>query len=412
MDTFKSSLLKSLYNNPVYSDAELIFNGKSYYLMLPVLKEYAPLLYTEFEKNNKSVDPSTSSPAPSTTEELISSLSSIISKAAHPKKTVTISEPLISNDILDEVLQSLYDKPFEITTEKLDTVYRISIKFGINTYNELCTKFFNNSINADTFVENYQLAIDEKSPLESLYRDLFAKCMYFIPENKVLNITGKMSYDNLKLLVSTNNDAGDFVWNIVENWCNNHTTEYATTDPRILDLFTSIKLELLTTKTILTKVKTRVDSGRYLAALESYVENSIPKIVTRRKVNNFLAVGRLDGKYADYKLVTKNEINDKFRKFFIENYDRQEGLFCLETFTADVLCCSTNPLMIDDNNWVRFKHDDKNLVTSQYKKLSSSYKAKEDTYSVLKNIGVSCDTISTSGKSSVGLFVPTFFKFD
>jgi hypothetical protein len=331
---FKDFLSKSLYNNPNHADLVLVFNDVKYHLLSVVVQEYAPLLYAEFEKVQPPAVATTTDP---TIDQMMASLTNLISRIPN-RKTLTISDPTISKELVNAILESMYGKPMEITIAVLTSVYILSSRFGMEYLKKNCLEVFQKSINMQTLVEDYQRAVTEKSPFESIYKSLLTSNLSKIPKDKLLSFTKQMSkMDIVELLTSPSlNVIEDLVWEIIE--CRSDKA----------DLISLVQLDKLSTQTLL-KVKQHVTSETYATALEKHFTCFGHSMYSTPRLGSTFAIGKINGKYPNYHLMTKEEFcanTSSITEHFKNTYTNQKGVYCLEDLPESVVCCQGYPLMI------------------------------------------------------------------
>ena len=270
----KDFLSESLYNNPHFSDVVLVFNNEKYHLLSIVLAKYAPLLWTEFENvtitakdmesspSLSSSSSSSSSNSPSA-DQLLASLTALLGQK-YQKKTVIITDSLVSNQVVKLVLKSLYGEPFEITQENLADTLIISGRFGIEQLSQECVNIYHKTMNYTTLPRDYQKIVKDNSPLESLFKEFLFKGITQVPYDDLVKfIKGCERELIIELLTySELHCTEDFVWNLIKDRSD------------LLDLIPYITLENLSIDILTKEVKRFVAQEDYVYALEKRVDKS------------------------------------------------------------------------------------------------------------------------------------------
>jgi len=328
---FNDTFVKSVFNDKQYSDVVLIFNGESYSLMTPFIKHYAPFLHAEFEKAPQPslVDPSID-PA---LVPLITQLTALCT----PKKILTISEPFVSKEVVQALLEHMYGKPFDATPANHLEVYVLSTRFGMEKFITQSKDLFKKAININTILDLTMKALDEKAPTIQLYLENLVENICFLPREKVLQATSKMSLEVIKELVKSDKLTceEDFVLEIIENW--GKTNDVSATK----ELMVNVKLEALSGVTVVTKLKNvQVDSQAYIKTLESIVLTMTPNVKLRYGTHSPVVLGKRKEKYPGYRLITlKEAVTEKFSKIFKTEYSKLNAIKSLDTFKPTVVCC-------------------------------------------------------------------------
>src|SRR5579872_3873486 len=179
-DKFLLETIKSFYNDSTHSDVVLDVNGDKYYLLLPLIKKYAPLLHKEIEETP--VNPPVTSPELS---EVLSNITTLFSKLQN-KKSVTLPNISVTKEVISVVFETMYGKPLEISTN-LASVYVLSTRFGMDHLTTQCVeKFRKDSVNLDTLLEDYKKVVTSGSPLVKLWAQVLQENLWYFPEDKLM----------------------------------------------------------------------------------------------------------------------------------------------------------------------------------------------------------------------------------
>lgn len=347
--------LKSFYNDSALSDVILVLNSSKYYLISALLKRFTPALYKELEDIPNIAHPSLFTGV--SMEQITSNLLTLLSRTHH-KKILTITLQSVSKETIDAVLGSIYGKPLEITTANLAEVYTLSQRFGIEHIISKCQERYRSNITTENLLEIYQLALDTKSSFESIVKSTFTTKINLLPKEKVLEFTSKLSYDAItEMITSPLCCTEDLIYEIADSWSKGENC-VRSDQPGIL--MSKVKLEALSVNLLVTKVKdnTTINAKLYLETLESkllkYASIDI-NLSSMRDLSYMFAVGRLKQTYQGYRLITKEEINHiKFQELFTSVYNRFNGIYCLDTFNADIVCCREWSLGLVSCEFLRF----------------------------------------------------------
>jgi hypothetical protein len=418
--TFVSELV---YNHPQHSNVVLEVDVSSnetikFYLILGVIQKYAPKLHEEFEKiPDVSVQAIPSLDLPP--EQMLLKLTSMFIK---PKKTLKITDLKVSNESLDAVLKSMYVSPVDITPVNCLEVYKISTRFGMETLSTLSLEVFKKTLKTETLLVDYQkIRTDPTSPMPivNMYQEALISNLSFLPKDQVLDFTSKLGFALMLSIIESDalKCTEDLVYEMVERW----TDANQQTDQNN-ELMSKVKLELLSNELLLSKVKANdlfINPSTYLLTLERRLTNPVPAGLFRFKTNTIFALGKLDQSYLGYRLTTNTEVaEEKFKKLFKEQYDIHQGVYCLDSFDADVVCCHSYRLTLNGGNWLR-------VVSKQAKqhnpvKFRTSGHDEEETQDKIGTIGADGTTFVGSHKvdgkgipvkDNTGLFVKETMKF-
>jgi|SRR5579872_84988 len=389
-DSQKDFLSKSLYNNPNHADLVLIFNDVKYHLLSVVVQQYAPLLYAEFEKVQT---PSIATSTDPTIDQMMASLTSLISRLPQ-RKTLTITDQTISQELVNAILETMYGKSMEITIATLSSVYTLSTKFGIEYLKKSCLEVFQKSVNVATLIEDYQKAIVEKSPLESVYKEILVGNLMRVPKDKLLSFTNQLSLKDITELI-TNPNLGcteDWVWELIENRSDKS------------ELVSYVQLEKLSTPTLL-KVKSYVPLETYTVVLEKHLAQLSTLIGSSFRTGiSMIALGKLNGKYPGYRLLTKKDFDTHLNKIMdvFKNDYTSNGIYCLDDLTPGVVCCAERNIAHDDHYLrVVSSHANTNIKLASRRELNSESLIYHSFY--LSTINGGTDTI--------GLFISNIVVF-
>lgn len=163
--------IKNSFNNPVVSDLVLVFNGEKYYLLASLVKQIAPLLYEEVEKQQI-----TSSTPENTDNDIVSSLTNLIVKL-NKKQTAIIADSNIPNPILCDVLESIYGKVITLDDNNVSTIYALSERFGMNNLLNQCVLFLDKNFKLESLLTDLTKATTSQSPLTNYYNEKLIKIL-------------------------------------------------------------------------------------------------------------------------------------------------------------------------------------------------------------------------------------------
>jgi len=357
-----STTIQSLYNDPGCSDIVVVFNSESYHLMSKFVKIAAPGLYDEIDKITVT-EPSVPIFSPEMTADVaLTKFTEILTKKTQ-KKTLTISEPSVSKDVVGAVFESMYGKPLEVSTVNLNEMYILGIKFGMQSLIQKCTDIIKKLSSTDVLLDSYQKAVVAKSPLLSHYQNAFMSMMTLFLKEKIFGITRQLDYAALIEFLKSDKltCSEDYVYEIIEDWVRGNNIGLTQTQTK--ELYSLVKLELLSVDFLMTRVKghihTYVDHDAYVKAFEEsamrFIRDKQP--CTTRTVIMLFAFGKHEGLYQGYRQVTKEDVNNPtFKQALQKQYVKYNGLHCLDSLSpADVVCCATGePIAILDNSWLRF----------------------------------------------------------
>lgn len=401
----KDFIVDLIYNNQAYSDVILEIGANKFYLHLPVIKQHAPALFEEFEKiPNVSL---TTSPD-AQLDQMLANLTTMLIK---PKKTLKITDLTVTKETLDAVLKFMYTSTLEVTTANYMEIYTVSIRFGMKELSEKCTEILRQSLKIDTLLEDSKNAFIMFSPLTKVYLDVLKNNLSVLPKDKLLEFVPILMYETMLEIVSEDsNCTEDLMYDMVDAWYqHNKNLEQAKV------LMSKVNLHALSSHFLLTKLKTSplVDSNMYLSTLEwrEYERRQDPHLRTKY----VFAIGKIDGTYPGYRLMTHDDVSkSSFQSLFKEHYDKNNGVYCVDGFPADVLCCKDYKLTVKTPNghWLRISK--KNATTYGFVKLNTSCSDITSTQTVINTISVGdkininsidYDANSTRVDCNAGLFI-------
>jgi len=391
LDTFRS-----LYNKPQFADVILTLNDSKYYLMSPVLEQYAPSLYLELE--SQATIPQTT-PLDLTPEQLIASLNTLLNK-----KTLTISEPKITKEIADGVIESIYGKPMDITSSHLLGIYILSTRFGMKDLSTQCIDTFKKNIKLETLLADCQKALDENSSMKALLFSTVIDNLDIFPKEKLLDFTNKLCKTDILQLTSSDqlSCSEDLVYEIADSWFKIHL------DPTI---YSHIKLDCLSPHILVSHVKRnpQIDHSTYLKVLEeNYIKSASYKRGGIARKNKYrFAIGAYRASYDGYHLITKKEVEtSKFRELFKSEYTRLKGIRSLvNDYAVQLVCCQDYNLgatRVTCKNYLKGSH--RKAYTNQFFQLETSCNLPETFFVELDTIYVTNDNANTVDDNT-GLFV-------
>lgn len=396
--------IKSSFNNPALSDVVLVINDVKYYVISSILAHHAPKLFSELEST--STIPLESG---ADAQQMLSSLTSILTKTLG-KKTLMLTDPTLNKEVVHLLLESMYDKSVEITNANVKDVYTVSTRFGMIDVSAQCTEVMTKAIidtPNETLLESYSKALEEKSFNLQKWENLVAARIAIIPKEKVLDFVSKMSYDGITTFLSFDEFicSEELVYEMADNWC---VVNAASDDPLKFNVMSKVRLELLTDEVLMTKAKTNpfIKLETYIQSLEKIMSSVKHSRRTSRNVQMF-ALGELHSKYAGYRLVTKEEVEmATFKTTFIRSYNHHNGVTCLDTYDANYICCTTNPIAILDNRWM--KTDSCPITKDIIVKLRAAHHTSDSFSRNISTLKLSPDLNSTKSYEhhDTGLFVP------
>src|SRR5579872_2969748 len=147
--------MKSSFNNSSRSDVIVTVNGDKIHVSAPLLEVHAPTLFSELTV------PATQSLSPEATvteQQMASHLSSLISQTLG-KRVVTIVDIELKKDVVSALLESMYDKPIEITSlADASDIYVAATRFGMKGAVQKVVTYLQNSVSLSTVDEIHAIA--------------------------------------------------------------------------------------------------------------------------------------------------------------------------------------------------------------------------------------------------------------
>jgi|SRR5579872_7487711 len=401
-----SDILEVFCNNPNLSDAVLVLNDKKYYLVQALLQKSAPLLYQEFQEVKATSNLDIQEQQDQVLQNLSQILSSILSK-----KTLQLTIPNVSGDTSDAVLRSIYGKPIEINTTNVQEIHILSVRFGMKQITLQCEAQFKKSINLDILLKEYQHAIETKSPFEMILKDLLTSKIQLLPKEELLKFTRNLSYETILELIKTQKlcCTEDLVFEILIDWCTNHVWNQ--------DLFLHINFEKVSTN-MLVQNKKWIDPDAYVKVIEQKLLklDTTGSFSPPRQSHMEIIIGQIKQTYPGYRLLTKEEIGNKdFVKLMTDLYIKLDGVYCIDSFNADVICCKDYALgMTNESGYLRLQkiNIEKDMIVKfrlVYYSESSIWNEQNMTKGIHKIIAT--DTMMRHPHDNVGLFILDSIKF-
>jgi hypothetical protein len=204
-----------------------------------------------------------------------------------------------------------------------------------------CTNFLSKPESLEVFLKIHSKILTNAVEHKELQVS-FMKHLKNVSTEKAITMANQMTLDDLVKFTSLDQMPlnEDVVYEICENWCK--AREHTLTLELGIKLMDNVKLELLSSDLLLSKVKTNpyISKDRYHQVLESILAASTPKKCTSRCSGRLFAIGTYTGTYDNYRLITINEVQtNKFVQKFTEDYQTHNGVYCLDNFKGDVLHC-------------------------------------------------------------------------
>jgi hypothetical protein len=435
--------IKSSFNNSSRSDVIVTINGDKFHVSAPLLEVQAPTLFAELTVLTA---PTLSSEATVTEQQMATHLSSLITQTMG-KRVVTIVDPELKRDVVLALLEYMYDKPVDVTLANASDIYVAATRFGMKEFvqkvksllhcsltmtsahdiyvtatklgmNEIAQKaekLIKDSVMetpTETFLEAYAKAMETKNPLtEKDWKSALVAKLAILPQEEVLKFTSKMSCTDLVELINSPDlkCEEDLIYEIGEKWCR---TKEESVGPRTKQcLMSYIKLELLSGTVLVTKAKVNPDVSQeaYTQAWEKVVM-SVTDARPRRRNGLIFALGKITGTYGGYRLVTKDEVKTvNFLNWFAEYYEKYNGIFCLDTFLPNIVCCADHVMCLlrdTKDSWLKTAPVTKDTFT----KLRTDSHTPDDIKQKIMSIYVSANT-RTGVSDDAGLFVLIGTKF-
>ena len=404
-------LAKALFNNPNYSDAFLVINGEKYHLMLIVLEKYAPVLHAEFLTVESASDIALSK---SVLDPVMAHITTILDKL-YQKKTLllTIAEPAVSKEVVDDVLESMYnEKSPNVTSTNYQEYYIIGNRFGMDDLAKKCIQICKESIKIDTFLGDYhqKLVVGTNPVFLKIYQEYFCNNLQIFPKEKLMEFVREQSYETMLNLVQTLSECNFqyLVYELIDCWYK-VTTDLAHVTEKAFYLYAHVKLEKISAELLVTRIKENnlIPQETYLKALEASVLTN-KSIMDLDKNFHIFVLGKMTGTYENYRIITKSEaLTTKFKDLFKSENIIKKGIYAIDDINGNIVCCESNPLCVLDNYWVSTNKD------CNYTK-GSMIRLRANLLSTV-GFGNYIDAISVSGNNNpvngTGMFVHDSIQF-
>lgn len=357
-----TDFVRSLFNVPSVSDVVVVINGISYHLMSSIIKKHSAKLMAEIDAVLMDTHVTESDTVDADLANLTKSLQKLIGIG---KKTLTITISSVNTtENITSVLKYLYSHSLNINLTNVNEIYLVSTRLGIEQISIQCIKMISCELSPGEITFLYKSAIDNNTPLISLYAKIFIKNLILIPLPQIIEITNTFSYESIVEIGKMDDTLcyEDLIYEILNNWCNSNP---CTTDDNKRVLMSNVKLDLLSSKLLVETVKhnTFIDKEYYVKALEEKTLLLSDSINCRRPVqsdcasvpiNKLFAIGARTAEYSGYRKITLGETHNKFFKnLFVQLYRQNNGILCLATMKADYLNCDGMRMMIG-SDCIRF----------------------------------------------------------
>ena len=349
-----TDFVRSLFNVPSVSDVIVIINGVSYHLMSAIIKRHSAKLMAEINAVSIDTHVTESDTANADIAFLTKSLQKLIGIG---KKTLTITISSVNNsENITSVLKYLYSYQLDINLVNMNEIYLVSTRLGIERVSAQCAEMISCELSPSEIMSLYKSAVDNNTPLKSLYEKNFRKSLILIPLPQIIEFTNTFSYESIVEIGKMDNTlcTEDIIYEILNNWCKFNSC----TDDDKRSLMLNVKLESLSSQLLVETVKhnTFIDKKSYEKALEDKVLSSPASAKIRlllasdnsnTSTKKLLALGSRTTEYIGYRKITQDEIQNKFFKnLFVQLYRQNNGIFCLCTMRADYLNCDGRRMMI------------------------------------------------------------------
>jgi len=157
------------------------------------------------------------------------------------------------------LLESMYDKPVEITSTNAYDVYVAATRFGMKTFSQKAEEIVCSTVktvSTATFLEAYAKAMETKNPLtEKVWTAALASKTGHFSIETILEFTGKMSFDEIVAFIELEGLTchEDTLYEITTNWIQSKSTSIF--QEQAYTLMSSVKLDLLSSSVLLTKAR-------------------------------------------------------------------------------------------------------------------------------------------------------------
>jgi len=386
--------IKGTFNNSSQSDAVVSINDQKFYVMSPLLEFHAPLLFAELKTPTL---PVLSPDSTLSEQQLATQLASLFSLG---KKVITITDPELKKDVVLALMECMYDKPVEITLTNAQDVYSAATKLGMKLISQKAEDIVQQSIKsvpAETFLEAYTKAMETKNPLmEKVWNSTLASKMGYLPIEKILEFTGKMSYEEIMAFVELEGFTccEDTIYEVIAGWIKSNSI----TSDEALALMSKVKLDLLSSSVLITKAgnNQNVRFRDYQQALEKIVRANTQHSNRRAGLPYEFALGFSNKTYTGYRKVTVVEMktSDWIHRF-VEYYTQEKGIYCFDNHSERInICCEAMHLAILNNRWLFTR----SMKQDQIIRLSATNHDQDSCAENISSIHVSSDVCNDSNK--------------
>jgi len=323
------------FNNPVLSDFILTVNGELFYLSSDVVAKSTDFFKTKVEHQN-----------------IRSDKKSVVVVVA--KNVITIDDPSLKSGCVTAVLKSMYGINLDIDKSNATEIYSVSQKFQMGGLIKKCEDIIIKNLNYGTLLDNYLKAITEKSLLKNIYEKKFKMNLFVYDKDQIFEFILKLSYDDFCSLLQSDAECSEtLMYDIVEKYCEQDSVSYGDR----IKIMSYINLDKLSGEFLVTKVKNNryINKSNYYHHLERIVLND------KKYDDHVFAFGKPAIKYPGYRIITEKECKlPQMVKLFADEYRKNNGLWSLDEFNADVLCNDKYPLCIENQYWIRLNNKNVN----------------------------------------------------
>lgn len=354
--------LIELFNNVDAYDVIVENDEKQYHLMSKLLKKHSPFFSRELDKIEIKQDP------------MMISSNSQSKLFLSGKKIIKLDQYQLNNEAAIKVLRNMYGEQLTITKDNSTDFLKISTLFEMSELMSECCTILEVNINLNTLLNDLTEAEISKSLLMPVYRHVFMRNILMFERDALMGFVTGLPIDSLFQILSSNKLActENYVFDIVDHVIKTMISPSCMDD--CLKLMSCVRLPLLSEKKLLEEAKVHplVDKDKYIEALEFQIRPN-NKFAYRPFIA--FALGKMNEKYDEYRMITNNEIeNVTFLELF-KNMYLEKGIYCLDNFKNGIdYCLSTNTKQIKmDGFYIRpyAENVEKGKYTRLYTRKSS-----------------------------------------
>jgi len=327
-----SEIATYLFNNENHSDIQVMVNGKKYHLIAKLL-EKSPFLSSKIKDDDQNI-----------LHQMISSPDSIM--CVIKKKIINIDDPELDEKAVFLAMQSLYDIPIEYSNDNINEMIIVYSKFQMIDMVNKCTVFLLKNINTETFLDQCIDILKKKCSVITILDSYLFDNFNRFEKTKLFQFITTLSADKVINILSSSKlrCSEDYVYEIANHYC-----EYIKSSKlhqydimkQCQKIMSCVRLTLLSHNILVNDAGKNpyINFGYYLDVLKHSLYPS-GKLNEELRNDDIFKIGKKDGVYRGFRIITKKDYTATFVTSFAESYQKNNGIVSLDSFFGNALCFS------------------------------------------------------------------------